>query len=115
MKVILLVSALLLALPVMANEASRVQTANLVTLTEQTLNYKVPEDWKFIPVSDAEWTRLTEHFHSPSVTAFSINQAHLTKLRESYELKATTSRLRETLTHEFGHVVCGCSDERRTN
>src|SRR5260221_4374433 len=80
-----------MTLPVMANEASRVQTANLVTLTVQTLNYKVPEDWKFIPVSDAEWTRLTEHFHSPSVTAFSINQAHLTSPRESYVLKATPS------------------------
>lgn len=100
---------------VMADEASRVLASKMAADVAQSLNYKVPENWKFIAVSEQEWIRVTRQFHSLSETAFSLTQAHVTYLRESYVLTARPKRLRETLAHEFGHVICSCNDERAAN
>lgn len=72
-----------------------------------------PSDWVFQVVPEANWQSMLRQLHLDSTeTAFTCLACRVTYIRQFYAANTTDKRLRHTLLHEYGHVACGCADER---
>lgn len=75
----------------------------------------VPADWRFLVFDEVQWNRITTDNGFKTRTAVSNLKAHITYVREAYAIAATDFELRQSLAHEMGHYLCGCTNEDKAN
>lgn len=53
-----------------------------------------------------------DHYTESAYTAFGLNQTHL---NEDYLIYADDEKVRQTIAHEAGHLICECHSEEKAN
>ena len=116
---ILVLLSVLFSFPVIANAAPNLlyHTGDRVRAVAKTLK-GVPPDWRFLVVNDVQWKTIIEKNgldRSQAQSAVSNLAMHFTFVREGYAVRAPDNELRQTIAHEMGHYMCGCSNEDKAN
>ncbi len=73
--------------------------------------------WRIVVLPRAEWEDALRYYHLEGQTdsAFTIMAQNETLVNEDYTFFAGTYRLRFTLAHEAGHLICQCQSEGRAD
>lgn len=89
-----------------------------LTRIEQSLNFtKEPmvNYWEVTILSEQEFHRNVEVFKLNTDTAYTYLPLHRTYVNEGYLTYADDQRIRHTLAHEAGHLICECPSEQTAN
>jgi len=91
---------------------------NRLTRLEQSLNFsKVPmtNTWNVTIIPGEDFRRRVELLKVETDSAYTILQFRQTFMNEDYLVYADDGRVRHTLAHESGHLICECNSETKAN
>lgn len=77
----------------------------------------MPGWWRVVILSRADWedAMLRYHLEGRTGSAFTVMGQDETFINEEYLFFATDDRVKFTLGHEAGHLICNCQSEERAD
>lgn len=91
---------------------------NRIINLEQSLNFSrvaMTSMWRVTILSGNAFHYYTKRLNIDTESAFTALPFQETYLNEDYLIYANDIRVRQTLAHEAGHLICECSSEAKAN
>lgn len=76
---------------------------------------KMVPHWRIEILSTDDWDVAITRYKVQTWTAFTVLETATTYVSEDDLIFAHDDRVRQTLAHEAGHLICGCSSEETAN
>ena len=83
---------------------------------EHQLNFTkepMPNEWDIHIISGEEFNANTNRLHINTESAYTFMPLDQTYLNEDYLMVGDDRRVRHTLAHEAGHMICNCTSEEK--
>ena len=115
---VLSVVSLFAAAPQFFIQGSTSWERNRLTRMESSLNFArqpMTNTWEVIILPEDQFEKNVEMWNLDTHSAYTYLPLRQTYINEAYLITAEDRRIRHTMAHEAGHLICECNSEQRAN